>query len=74
MNSIRAQLAVKAVLAFAALVALAFTIQTHDHLGILLDPEKGILRQDAERLSRIEAALGIDPNAELFGSESPGCK
>jgi len=73
MNSNRVWLVVKAALVLAAIIALAFTIQTHDHLGILLDPEKGFIRQISFSLARIEQELGIDPNAELFGEETPRC-
>ncbi len=71
MNGNRAGLLIKAVLVAAALLALAFTIETHDHLGILLDPEKGFIMQMSKSLARIEEELGIDPNAELFGTENP---
>lgn len=73
MNSDRAWLVVKAVLVIAALCAFVFTIQTHDHLGILLDPEKGFIRQFSLSLARIEKELGIDPYSELFGEENPRC-
>lgn len=74
MNRNRARLVVTAVVVLAALYALAFTIQTHDHLGILLNPEKGFMRQIAERLTRIEEELGIDPNSEMFSAEKPQCQ
>ncbi|MCY3915278.1 MAG: hypothetical protein OXG49_04625 [Chloroflexi bacterium] len=73
MSSNRVWLLAKAVVVAAAILALAFTIQTHDHLGILLDSEKGFIRQFALSLARIEQELGIDPKAELFGAEKPRC-